>query len=54
MKAWLLAWLKEKTTWAGMLALASIFGVPDLAEPQQTALVALAASLFAMSDRNGK
>ena len=45
------SWLSEKSTWAGILALAGAFGMPELSDGQQSALVALAASFFAMPDR---
>ena len=52
MKDWIIEWLAERTTWAGALTLASAFGfAPNLSDPQQTALIAFAASLFAMNDR---
>lgn len=52
MKTWIIEWLAERTTWAGAITLASAFGfAPNLTDPQQTALIAFAASLFAMSDR---
>ena len=51
MKEWIIGWLAEKSTWAGAIALASAFGMPELSDAQQTALVALGASFFAMPDR---
>lgn len=50
MKDWIVSWLAEKTTWVGIVALASAFGAPHLVEGQETALVTLAASFFAMRD----
>ena len=52
MKDWIIEWLAERTTWAGAITLAGVFGfAPHLSDPQQTALIAFAASLFAMNDR---
>ena len=52
MKDWIKGWLAEKSTWTGGIALASAFGFADkLTDPQQAAIIALGASLFAMQDR---
>jgi hypothetical protein len=51
MKEWIIEWLSEKTTWGGAIALATAFGMPELTDPQQAALIAFGASLFAMNDR---
>lgn len=51
MKDWIIEWLAEKSTWAGILALGAAFGMPELTDAQSTALMALGASFFAMPDR---
>lgn len=52
MKDWIIEWLAEKTTWTGMFFVVSAFGfAPALTDGQQSALIALAVSFFAMNDR---
>lgn len=51
MKGWIISWLAEKTTWAGMITLATAFGMPEISDAAQSALIALGASFFAMPDR---
>ena len=51
MKDWIIGWLSEKTTWAGIITLATAFGMPELTDAQQAGLTALGASFFAMPDR---
>lgn len=48
--SWVLNWLAERTTWAGFALAASTFGM-SLEPHQQSALIALAVSFFAMPDR---
>jgi len=47
------SWLKEKSTWLGFFAVGAAFGF-DLTDAQQSAIAALAASLFIMGDRGNK
>jgi hypothetical protein len=55
MKYWILEWLAEKTTWTGMFLVVSAFGfAPTLTDGQQSALIAVAVSFFAMNDRMKK
>ena len=51
MKDWIIGWLAEKSTWAGIIALSAAFGMPELSDAKQAALTALGASFFAMPDR---
>ena len=50
MKAWIVEWLTEKTTWLGFFAVGATFGF-ELSDAQQSALASLAVTLFIIQDR---